>query len=483
MLKDALRNAPASSDSLVSNGISAVHVAVFWPKGLELLLYHYHDADINMDCVVYPPIDMAMIRSSQICDGTHNCHGTESVKILLKHGCRLDSKSVSRGTWNACRHAIFVLLSHIRSWRVQLLQIARRELCDAEIEDLGLYSQSVLDHAAPKVIQKLEARGIFPFQKLQLDLGDYRLSPPSRYFYSGSLYHNLDSIASFWIAYNLDFRDIDTFYREKTPIMRPGLDIECYEWFINHNACIFNELSWGGASPELPLWTVAHHVLRQVGEKWNLPSKSGFRLLLQLGNLNMGDTCECGCSGSDGCYPLKVFLCNAYPYKLLARLESTSVSHIQSLFMRAIDTLPTITSTIAKMLIRLCTFEALEMRHTCCRAQNPYYSSDDYGEDFSNIRDEDECLLNELEHLVAEFEDRFHSLQLPLSAFMEGYWKERMEQVREEKEARHLSQEERDAAASLNILLIEDSLEENKPQRETVWDRVEKCIRELNDIK
>lgn len=467
------------------NGISAVHLAVFWPRGLELLFHFCPNVDLNMKCSRRAPLYFALYGSrDEACEEQsdtlcNTCPCAESVKVLLEHGCRADARFEFYSDIGS-PHATYAFLSHIKSWRVRLMEIARHELCETEMSDISFCNSSVLDHSAPKVIRKLEARGIFPSQELQLDPRSIRLSPLSYGFESSSIYHVLRRVSSMEIAFRLGFRDIDVFYQSETPVMRKSLPLDCCEWFLDHGASITNLMPSApnlAYSEKIPLWTVAHSIMSRV-ERYSESEDLRDRLVLKLCGLDIGDGCDCGCSDSEGgCSPLKVFLASRRRY-------SPPIPDDLSQFIKVIDTHASTSPTIAGTIIRACTFEALEILHTCCATVYfPPNARSDYGEDFPHIRDEDEQLLEELEHLVAGFKDHFHPEEQSLSQFMGGYWKDRMEQIKEEKAARRLSQEEIDAAANLGIMLREESPEEQVSEtKPTLSDLVENYIHRLNKI-
>ncbi|OTB01766.1 hypothetical protein M426DRAFT_25371 [Hypoxylon sp. CI-4A] len=355
-------------------------------------------------------------------------------------------------------------------------------------EYLGENDDIQEDYAAPLIIRKLEDRGISPSQELQLDSNDYRLSPSSYGFESRSLYRSLRNISSMDIAFELGFKDIDTPYHGKTLIMGPNFYKEYYEWLFDHGASITNLVPWyrpRQTAVQHPLWTVAHALMFRSDIYPRSCKEDENRLFLALIGLDVCDGCECGCSDSEhGCSPLSVYISHRY------RSEDFDVDgrfKLDGLLLRLLEA--TLCSgprsfVNSNTIIRGFTFTALKIRHTCCATLR--YNYRDYGEDFSHIRDEDEEILGELETLVAEFKDRFHSTEQSLSDFMEGYWQERIKTVEEEKNARRLSKDEIDAAAGLGIILrVEDSDEEE--DEEPIWEPtlgeyVEDCIRRLNEI-
>ncbi|KAI1391872.1 uncharacterized protein F4822DRAFT_108014 [Hypoxylon trugodes] len=475
MLKRILPKLSNSPDSFVSNGISAAHIAVFWPEGLKTLTEAQSNIDMNGECCQHisihlSPIELALGASQEICNARNtlrqDCPCAESVEILLNAGCQL-VKSYWAGLNNQfppSKRAIYVLLNHIKLWREKLKNIAERELTEEERHQLGIHSSIVLDNTAPKVIRKLQAKGICPSGEFQLDPHDYRLSPQPNKPGLDPIYHQMRLCLSAQVAFDLGFRDVDAFYERKTPIMIYTRYLQYGKWLLDHGASANNLVPWDDdpclAQIELPRWTVAHRLMgdysRLAVNSWrNIDDFAECAHVIgQLSEIQIGDGCECSCSDrEDGCSPFSLFLGSAHTYQ---KTKQPKVEMICGVFdMLNKDDISSI-AFFANAVIRAVTFEALGIRHTCC-ATMPYWMNPrdlmSYGEDFPNVRDEDEPLLEELEELVAEHKDRFHSRGQSLPDFLRGYWKERMDQINEEKKARRLTQEERRAVEELGVNL------------------------------
>ncbi|XDG07748.1 hypothetical protein ABKA04_007363 [Annulohypoxylon sp. FPYF3050] len=409
-------------------------------------------------------------------------------------------------------NVVHTLLSHVKLWRQILIQLAEKELLVDEPQRIGLYDSFVLDHSASRVIQKLESRGVIPSKEFQLSQDDYRLSS------SGSIYHDISDTRHAEIAFELGFRDIDTFYKGATPIMGLDQPLDICEWFIAHGANTAHLMpiyqkcpspcdEEGGLprtnrkapnNSEPPLHTVSHHLMRRVGkasavELW----ESNFQSTLPRSMLNIvrtcsveevGDGCECSCSDGNGCLPIKSLLS-----QLFSVLRNKSLYNgLDSVLciMDALEVINTFHQHTTNAIIRVLTFEALEIRHTCCEtipddfdaeSAEEFFAS--YGNDFLDIRDEDESLLSELESLVAEFLDEFRSQEQGLSEFLYSYWKDRMEQVREQKRARRLSREEKESVEELGVRLIEEDPEgTDTSEVPSISEIIDDYVRELNEI-
>ena len=87
MLERVLPTVATPSD-WVSNGISAAHIAVFWPQGLRLLVNSQPGVSMTPIDGIRMPFEFAMFTSRQICRESgdkmcENCPCSESAKILL----------------------------------------------------------------------------------------------------------------------------------------------------------------------------------------------------------------------------------------------------------------------------------------------------------------------------------------------------------------------------------------------------------------
>ncbi|KAI1774782.1 hypothetical protein F4818DRAFT_418914 [Hypoxylon cercidicola] len=490
-LVQVLRTASTSPEDFISNGISVLHLAILWPIGLRILLDSLQGTYLAMECDNLTLLEFALQSSFLICEDPdrrcRNCPGAESVKILLDAGCPVTSACLDSPMTN---NALYTLLGHIKTWRERLMILAQTQFLGVELEQLGLLNSSVLDHSAPEVIRKLEAKGISVFTELGVEPGDYRLSPPSSHNESSSIYHDVtyhEDIST--IVFDLGFRDIDTYYEGRTPIMNCYNDVEYGEWLLDHGASATNLVPWKTPAgflglQELPRWTVAHHLM--VTTAWNTSfdfridvtlSKSVgiFRLATRFSDLQVGDGCDCGCSDvGKGCVPLTTFFNSA----LLLLGENTPSSHtlIAEIckLVEALELEGHLSLVAADTIIRVITFNALEIRHTCCATLDTRgrigFIPRSYGEDFLEIQKEDKSLLDELEKLIVvfngQFREQFHGQGQSIFHFVEGYWKERMDQVLQEKEARRLTREEREAAAQIGVILSE-RLEEDEISEES----------------
>ncbi|KAE8342954.1 hypothetical protein BDV24DRAFT_173358 [Aspergillus arachidicola] len=102
----------------------------------------------------------------------------------------------------------------------------------------------------------------------------------------------------------------------------------------------------------------------------------------------------------------------------------------------ALDGVKEMHNILAPVVLRLCTFELLEITHTCrhhkmgfdtLRGRVTIY-------DVPEIHSEQRHLINRLEELVLEFEYRYRELNVTLPEFLTGYWRDRMDEVKAEEQ-------------------------------------------------
>ena len=110
--------------------------------------------------------------------------------------------------------------------------------------------------------------------------------------------------------------------------------------------------------------------------------------------------------------------------------------------------------------IRWGTFQALGIQHTCCSGglrygRVPVYDTDDIRE----IEEEQAALLDILEDLVEDFQDRVTRILEQddtdvigyIKQFWTGYWRDRIEEVLSELDGNDLSDEEKRGAEGIGV--------------------------------
>ncbi|KAI0384961.1 hypothetical protein F5Y04DRAFT_202201 [Hypomontagnella monticulosa] len=534
LLGHILSEPSLSPDSCVRGKVPAAYVAIFWPRGLEMLLNHRPDIDFGAkltDEEDRSAFNLAVLASNRSCQmerhsSWHDCPWADSIEILLKSPCHPSNATYCLNNSKQCRSLITqwtndecipcdrhnkrhyetitayltfgagggclkvaeTFLRHIRLWQEQWIYILE-------------------DHGAHNEIRALKAKGIIPFCDFQLHQDGNHVSLPPYHPGAGSIYHLIESVDVANVAFNLGFTDFDTYRNGIAPVMQHYAHLEYPEWLLDHGAspmCLMDFTSHFKQSPSdiLPRLTAAHLIMRYTAHYHDLSisdrsSDLEIPLLRRLGNMQVGDDCTCRCSNHGGCTPLAVFIKELCRCRRDKSVMKAITRRIGSLIC---ENVATSLSATANQVIRVLTFEALEVRHTCCQTVDTWHDEGrwtkrhplegwrSYGEDFADIRDEDELLLNEVDELVSEFEDKFHSSGYSLADFLGGYWRERIEEVIREKNTRRLTEAEKEAAAELGIRLREDETRDKRDRtpgnerRRTPEDVTRECIREMDRI-
>ncbi|RYP07486.1 hypothetical protein DL764_002493 [Monosporascus ibericus] len=179
------------------------------------------------------------------------------------------------------------------------------------------------------------------------------------------------------------------------------------------------------------------------------------------------DGCRCRCS-IGGCSPLLWMLGSMHYHRnTLANLGDTFAWYMEH-FGSDME------AQHHKDSVRFMTFEALRIPHTCCNPGSWGLSRPSYGfEEIQEIEEEQAALLEILEDLVKEFEDKVVGILekettetlAALGEFWAGYWCDRMEEVLDDLNGATISDEERLAAERIGVTW-DDELED-EPDEES----------------
>ena len=480
-LQYVLQNIPISMESIMVNGIPALGIALFWPKGLKMLVQRC--LDLGLAIQNSGALSICLEQKNWVHRGSssiiyHDSPFPESLKILLDFKFTLHENELYYATEFYSPPLTHILLEHLRHWRKKLEVLARR-LPPSELDEFGFTDCSVLDAVAPEVINKLEARGIYPSREFNLSRHDYRLSPPSSSTRgSSSIYHTIGLPETAQVAFDLGFKDIDARYRGITPVMEPLLDWDYSVWLIYHGVDISAIASWDkpryshgppATITEQPHHTIAHILMWRMGRSALSLGRRGMGITSRLRSVRAGDGCDCPCmEGLIGCTPTQIFIahmqvdCDKLTSREQAKFWHRVYHHLVSEANHEADY--DSRHNIAFSILRFLTFQKLGLRHTCCSVLDtgwfwffiPGANYKPILEDFPFIREEDAQLREEFEQLVTELQEEFSSGSYTLLRFIEGFWTKRIAQYEEEKKAIRLTQAERDNIRALGVKLDYD---------------------------
>ncbi|KAL9122532.1 MAG: hypothetical protein Q9187_000914 [Circinaria calcarea] len=238
-------------------------------------------------------------------------------------------------------------------------------------------------------------------------------------------------------------------------------------WIAMHISLMINrEISH--RSSKLDLRTLWEQFSSQVSNF----SETAKHFLESLFTDQTQDRCHCSCS-QQGCRPSTIALksplynnllevlsidplcntCLGKPYDFQHNLRRGShdfLHHqvrsevrrvwISTFLTQVIGTSEEVSPQLFMDLVRLLTFEELDLTHTCCRVSNNSIQEPLDITDIHEIHDEETVLLTKLEALVLEFQEKKSELNVSIIEFLEGYWETRMKEVL--KEPGYLNEEE-----------------------------------------
>ncbi|KAL4911195.1 hypothetical protein BDW74DRAFT_172660 [Aspergillus multicolor] len=166
-------------------------------------------------------------------------------------------------------------------------------------------------------------------------------------------------------------------------------------------------------------------------EEWGsqqIPDTQDARLLSTLSTDSFTDDCICACSGelAGGCTALLLLLHALRPTCSNALYWDKATELAPQEFTA--ENL----AIASQVIIRYITFEGLELTHTCHHWNNGSYVDlrdscrHDVAGDESQIRDEEQLLIQKLNDLVPEFIAEYNRLDVTLHKYIEDYWTPRM---------------------------------------------------------
>lgn len=452
-------------------------------------------------------LDFAALCSGQACRNKNlpkactDCSCWLPFNILQSHGWQLSVASfwrprdlLKRSSYSCA----LKLIEMIKSSRRKLQAEGQRSLSKAESRDFRLDRDYTLDGYARNVVQSLVQHGV--------SIPQIPTNP--RLLDGGSIYHHFARDINrgtghwLWLAdllFENGFKDVD--HKDSlgaTPLMIAnglrGIRQSAFTlWLLNHGAN--PSLKWpahvfgGAANPSLR----AAHTLLHLN--WNdlckSPNIKYFReITLRIAPLELFDGCQCGCIQAEGCGTTQILFRELWSYsrsghypglkykprqsqpdsKVVhsARLPKYKIQYRKGsneMEMVTPKSTPIIVRRLSKFLrylaidfsqwahvstsaLRLFTFEALGMRHTCCKMPRPPEFSPD---EIVEIQEEDHIMLTLLDQLVEEFTIELRISGDSLDKFLGRYWVGRIEEVLDELNAARMTEEEIKAAEELGI--------------------------------
>ena len=366
--------------------------------------------------------------------------------------------------------------------RRKLAALARTFLEDHLVSQLQLSHEKVLDYKASLATSMLQG-------KVEIPESLKELSPLSSTVYHIHHLTTLREARTLWETGFCDMNELDSLgqsclMKRYIPRSRFNEGLELIEWLVSKGADIHRQqgyaFQWREPTDykfdytfpegnvyrtENPSSTTAVHYLAvrwgsalyhevQTEEKERL-LRHQFRALTETskGVVQMvlfdplPDSCNCACS-TGGCraytmmvkYP--IMRAHMYDWNCPKAVIRKAALHITKATADLLDVnLPNL-AWLRRDMLRFNTFERLELRHTCCMMGviEPEELNEEViaelgdEENRCEIRDEQKEQVQKLEELLVEFEEKFNTLAVPFSQFLDGYWGDRMKEVESEQD-------------------------------------------------
>ena len=448
-LQQALTVSPSSINETNNMGQSALHLAVEWPRGMDLLLQA--GADVNCrDSRNYSPlfyaVEMSLVEPINLL-ALADCSLLDAgAQFLFERAENLAiSAHPNQGQVTAAEMVVNILVDMIADRRQRLYNLANSALPVSDLDRL-CHDSYLPDESASRLYSALLRHG--NAVPLALDPGKYR----------ATLFHQIRTSSRvaerLWKA---GFREIDG--RDswgRTPLMCAKIGdmspinlefwLEYVAWLLEKGAdfyakqdlTLYCEHFEVDCRSEVQLMsaTAVHFVAYEVGSglRWALNglgtwveeslSRTSKKMLQRVLMDNVSDACMCACSIS-GCNALTMITKRYNSYRVSWERHSQGLVDFWSKVKSFCDPLK------ISELLRIMTFEGLGMTHTCCYFYDRSFSIKNEAE-IDEIHDEEAEDLQKLEELLEEFEAKRNELDIPFEDFLTEYWQPRMKEVLEE---------------------------------------------------
>lgn len=427
VLKSGVSNA---NDKIESR--SLLDFAVGWPEGIRILLEFGADAS---------KLDLARcsFQPSETKDSDFDKY-IDSIKPLLYGGCILTSESITKCKSENIRS--FLIDEYVKQLRY-LQSVAQSYLPPEAFDSIPSLEnpESILDVHVSRVCKGLVKYG-WP--------ADYSIGRSFGESYIPVYHQDLSDLDPWDDLYRTGFRDIDEpdscgF----TPLMICGLchtfNARAIAWLVDKGATLSRRLPSSKT-------TIAHLLSSKMAAIFGdaifykgIYFPGYLHTLIQRINKrkdtiflipSVKDFCVCACC-EGGCTTLLVALrkCNAIMDQAISSFLLSSLGKTPySLLLTSLIDLTEATRERDYSIIRIFTFEALGLRHTCCCELTGSLGRDYTNlileeEEIQNIQDEDQLRYRQFEQLLRKLNTLFNDLEMPIMDFLNDPWHKYMAQI------------------------------------------------------
>ncbi|KAH7371860.1 hypothetical protein BKA64DRAFT_729050 [Cadophora sp. MPI-SDFR-AT-0126] len=444
-LEKVIARSPDQINQLDEAKRTALHLSAAWPEGISILLEGGARLDMY-DIYNESPLYYAC-----------SCENFASVSLLLDHDSPLggqgqnDVLSEVFSSNNVALKQKFIF--HLVDRRKRLLDFALEKLPPFELESFNLKHDRILDAQASTVTSILIERGLEIVPALMPSLKPKRTS----------VYHGLGlDVSTADLLFEAGFRDVDEIDDDgMTPFWKHIINtlyawrmLEALKWLKDKGIDVYHRHpKYGG--------TAIHALGANIGARFReihwfsmkrpSPTNKEASIATSFFQDNATDDCLCACSKS-GCLVITSALKNCrdwYKYTELPtgkKLKEDKRLLISTSILQLVEANIDESPWIPCEVIRVMTFEWLELTHTChvdpkhefsaCRGLLSH-------EEIREIQEEERNLLGQHEDLVTGFEAKFAELGLPLTTFLKEHWEPAMDKLLEENPTRRAEEEQR----------------------------------------
>lgn len=380
-----LKHHPTTLGERNQLGQSPLHLAVERLECLGLLLQAAYSKLLNdIDCSGISAVETAILLSGSVCKQGNRrrkcrrCHCTKTLQLFLRADCALPLITSLQSLLRAASHRCSLRYTRaVRNRRERLKRLALTTLASTEAECLGLSGDGVLDAHAVRAIQLLERRDIRVPDALHV----FCPTPAAlrrRPWFSPlrSVYAVLTEPADADLFFRLGFRDVNICWEDYgATSYLANSRLQYWVWLGKHGADILAR-QLKSFEPGSGRILTAHFIFWSIGKQiatgftrhdagFMQPTISSLaERAKSTGVLDTAGICQCECSPG-GCTPL-VYLLKAI-LGLPVRGRPLGPHVWAEAFGRYLECAGHVLEPRHHAVaLRFLTFQALQMRHTCC---------------------------------------------------------------------------------------------------------------------
>ena len=512
-VKGLLEKNPSAIGEINIYGQTPFHLAADNPEVLEILLKKNDISTLNnLDELENHAVTYAVALSGRHCLNGDSwvtcseCSCTDCFDMFLAHDVcfevwsKFPSDTFLSNIGNASHACRLRLLREVTKRRELLKILGQEHLSPSEIQHCELDKSHMLDSFTNEVVRLLLGRKVSIPTTLQPRNCKYEDTP-----YWGSLYHAIginsegNAVKCAELLQQHGFTAIDSVDRFGiTPLAAEALSNTCNSayslWLITHGADALKALpQYQENSSRRNLnsrITPAHMLLRpnirciRHGDHPHGDLEQYRHLVLAILPLRIIDGCCCGCT-EKGCEPATGLVRGLWAdwdvrYPKYAPSSSSIHKHAADISQIWHNILLDLVEWehVYISALRLFTFEALGLRHTCCSMPCPPEHS---AEEVQEIQNEESSTLELLESLVEEYTSKYKESGEEFTVFLSGYWAQRMGSVLADLEAIKLTQDELWAAEDVGIRWCVEKEEDSEGKDEDLT-QLDYWIKRLDKI-